>query len=281
MDKKFIPLDKSWIIRMGVLDLIKGYNDTIKFLENEKNLCEDLGALLNASKQWNFSKEIDVGESGTLFRFLQFASWKLNLNKKFIKHKTLLDRNICNNPEIVNWSLVELLRLDNNSSQWASACVLMGNKEEVSNAPFKLKLTYEAVHHWNFQRQKNKVWEVRYDKTILNQAESFIEIFKTGKTLWKPEQSEDYCFARAFDIINNGEGEKMWPNLAGNETNRFEEMEKCLKDAEVGYEINSKDHRVVQALAMLYKLKNKPIKFKYRECVNKSWPQFWDFLESV
>jgi len=49
-------------------------------------------------------------------------------------------------------------------------------------------------------------------------------------------------------------------------------MEEALKQTEV----ISKDHRIVQAIAML---KGDKIKIKFPEVVNKNWPQFWRFLE--
>ena len=106
-----IPLDKSWITRMGILDLVNGYSDINVFLENQKNLGDDLTALKKICDDWKRSTTIDVGESGTLYRFLQFASWKLKLNKKFITHKTLRDRDITDNPTIVDYPLKELLKI--------------------------------------------------------------------------------------------------------------------------------------------------------------------------
>ena len=60
---KYIPLDKSWIIRMGILDLINSYPDTLNFLKKQEKLSDDLQALLQALIDWNSKKEINVGES--------------------------------------------------------------------------------------------------------------------------------------------------------------------------------------------------------------------------
>jgi hypothetical protein len=276
---RFIPLDKSWIIRMGILDILNRYDNIIKFLEYREDLNEDLKALQNAAKNWRTEKEIDVGESGTLYRFLKFASWKLKLEKKFILHATLKTRKICDNPEIVNYSQKELLKLDNGTSQWASAAVLLGDKERIENPPYKLKVTYDAVEHWNLRRERGVGWEERFDATIQNQAQAFLDMKRTGSTNWQPEQAEDYCFARAFGIITKEKGEKKWPSLRGHESNRIVEMETALEQLDSGREITSKDHRVVQAAAMLAKIKKKSIKVKHRDCVKKSWPQFWEFAE--
>ena len=265
---------------MGILDLLNNYQDTIIFLKKQDKLSGDLQALLKALEDWNLNQEIDAGESGTLYRFLQFASWKLNLGKKFILRETLQKRKISNNPEIVNWKLQDLLNLDNHTSQWASASVLLGNKEKIKNPPFKLKLTYEAVRHWKEKRAKKECWILRYDKTILAQAEAYLNLVKTAKINFIPKQAEDYCFARAFNLITKEEGEKRWPSLRGHESNRIIEMEKAINDYKNNKEIESKDHRVIQAIVMLSKLENKEVKIKYPQSVNKSWPQFWDFINN-
>jgi len=274
IENAYIPLDKSWMIRIGILDLINGYDDTIDYLRQRKNeLSDDLKALYQASIQWkNDQNNIDVGESGTLYRFLKFSSWKLNKNKKFILHGTLKDRKICNDPEIINWSLDKLLTLDNGTSQWASASVLTGSQEKIFNPPCKLQTTYDAVEHWNMVRKGSMLWEPRGDKTIFAQALAYVDWRKSGKMNFTPQQAEDYCFARAFNLISAEEGEKMWPSLRGHESDRIEEMEMELSQEHV----TSADHRIIQAISML---KGNSVKIKYPNAVNKSWPQFFKFLE--
>lgn len=273
IEKVYVPFDKSWIIRMGFLDLVNGYDDCIYFLKQHyEELSDDLKSLYDASVQWKSGEIIDVGESGTLYRFLRFASWKLKQPREFILRGTLKERDICNDPEIVNLPLEKLLTLDNGTSQWASASVLLGNSERVSNPPFKLQLTYDAVSHWTEARKNDKCWKPRYDKTILAQASAYLELLKNGKMNFKPEQAEDYCFARAFGIMTAEEGELRWLSLKGHESDRISEMEKALQEKEV----SSKDHRVVQAIAMLRKTRDN---IEYPDCVNKSWPQFWKFLQ--
>jgi len=271
--KGYIPLDKSWIIRMGVLDLINEYSDCIEYLkQHSEDLGTDLRSLYHASIQWNSGASIDVGESGTLYRFLKFASWKLENNKKFLLQGTLNTRTICDNSKIINLPLEQLLTLDNSTSQWASASVIMGNLEPVDNPPYKLQVTYDAVKHWKEVRKKGNVWIPKYDKTILAQSFAYLQWLKTGKMNFIPKHSEDYCFARAFNIMTEEEGKNLWPSLRGHESDRIVEMEKILKQKEV----NSKDHRVIQAIVML---RGNNVKIKYPNSVNKSWPQFWKFLK--
>ncbi|MBI2129468.1 hypothetical protein HYU07_04465 [Candidatus Woesearchaeota archaeon] len=280
--KIYMPLDKSWIIRMGILDLMNGYDSTVRFLEqNLSDVGGDLKALHKASINWHSHKTIYVGESATLYRFLKFASWKKGLNKDFILEGTLIGREICNDSEIANYSLEKLLQLDNKTSQWASASALLGNNEKIENPPYKLKVTYEAVLHWKERRSKGKCWEPRYDETILKQATAFLKLLRNGKADFVAEQAEDYCFARTFGFIEKEEGARQWPSLFTHESNRIEMMENVLKNSELGEKVNSKDHRVVQAYAMLQKLNGREIRIAHKECVGKSWTQFWKFLEDA
>src|SRR3989344_6836438 len=276
--KEFIPLDKSWLNRMGVLDIIYGYSDIREFLDSQADLSDDLLAVRRAAEDWKKDVPVDVGESGTLYRLLQFASWKLNLNKVFIKNGTLKDRSITNDPNIMNFSLEELLKLDNETSQWATASVLMGNEQRIPNPPNKLQETFDAVLHWNKQREAGLVWDTRYDETIKIQAETFLRLLRGEEAAFVSQHSEDYCFARVFNYMTKEEGEKMFPSVKGHETNRIEEMERAIAQAEAGESVDSKDHRVVQTLAMWGKVNKKEIKFTYPEAVNKSWTLFWDFL---
>ena len=157
---------------------------------------------------------------------------------------------------------------------------MTGNKEKIPNDYF-LKLSKEALAHYNKCRKEKCLCELRYDDTISTQAEAFIELFNTGKINFTPKQQDDYCFARAFNLIDKKEGEKRWADLKGHESNRLEEMEIQLKKLAVDKPISSKDHRVVQALAMLGIIQNKKPIFLHPECVSKSWPQFWEFLKFV
>jgi len=275
---QYIPLDKSWMMRVGVLDIINNYDDITIFLGKQRVLSEDSQALYRCANAWKSDEPLDVGESATLCRFLKFASWKLNEDKKFILRGTLNDRIICDNPEIINWPLEKLLKLDSGTSQWASASVLLGNEDGVKNPPYKLQLTYEAVYHWKERRSSGLCWLPRNDETIAAQAIAYIELLKNGKTDFIPKHSEDYCFARAFDLITPEEAKQKWPSLQSHESNRIEHMEEVIKLADEKEIIDSKDHRAIQAIFMRQKSRHEPVYIKNRNAVNKSWPQFWDFL---
>jgi hypothetical protein len=285
--QKFIPVSKSWINRMGILDMINGYDDIKKFLDEETDLGDDLLALKRILPLWNTDEPLDVGESGTLYRILQFISWKRGLNKKFIKRGTLADRintgRMTQDPNIVNLSQRELLELPEKTTQWATAAVLAGDPERLPDPEYHLGMTYEAVDHWRKQRDAGLGWEPRPDETLNRQAEVFLKMTKGEHPNFVPVQGEDYCFARAFGYMNREEGELKWPKLQGNETPRLDEMERVITLAEAGQPIDSPDHRVVQAMAMWGIVNKKELKFteEARRSVNKSWPLFWEFLKSV
>ncbi|MES3006088.1 MAG: hypothetical protein V4664_04035 [Patescibacteria group bacterium] len=280
VDKKYIPLDKSWIIRMGILDMVNEHDDVQNFLATQENLGDDLLALKKASGRWKFDKDIDVGESGTLYRLLKYVSWKQELHKKFILQETLKHRKINDDQIVIRLSQTELLKYDNGTSQWASAAVLLGDPERIYNPPFKLDLTYKAVEHWQMQKDKGLSWQPRHDETILRQAETYLKLLNGEKPDFIPEQAEDFCFAYIFGYITAQEGEKSWPALRGHESNRIVEIQETFKAAKEGEKIISKDHRVVQAVAMWGKVNKKELNIIYPQSVNKSWPQFWDFLNS-
>ena len=160
MISKYYTLDKSWIIRMGFLDLTKGYKDIRGFLENEyERLNDDLKSLKDICDKWDTSEPLDVGESGTLYRFLKFYFWKKGEEREFILRGTLKDREICDDPSIIKRSLEKLKdkKLDNGTSQWQSAAILsafvLGEKiKQIENPASKVQVTYNAIDHWNKRR---------------------------------------------------------------------------------------------------------------------------------
>ncbi len=260
---------------MGFLDMMHDYNDINRILdaEDQTSLGTDLQAFNRASKQWRAGSDIDVGESGTVYRLLQFAAWRRGEKRIFVKHGTLTNRPITNNPDITHLSLKKLLELDNGTSQWASAAVLLGNVEpRPAPMPFKLQLTYDAVEHWREARAHGQAWDPRRDRTIARQAAAYADYIATGKLSFQPEQAEDYCFARAFKIMTPEEGEAKWPSLRLHESDRIVEMEEALSQQMV----TSADHRVVQAVAML---KGADIAFTQPRVVAKSWPLFWQMMD--
>jgi hypothetical protein len=286
VEQGYIPLDKSWMIRLGVLDLLSGYDNMINFLSNQKELSEDLEALLRASKQWKENKPVDVGESATLYRCLRYASWQRWKNMEFIKRGTLNKRKICDDPSIIHWPLEKLLTLDGGTTQWWTAACLCGRYDEpfdstgISRA--KIDLTLGAIIHWNIIREEQKCWDVRHDITIGMQAIDYLNLVKgvyCDNSAFVPRQAEDYCFARAFGYISKEEGEVRWPQLRNHESDRIKSMEDALIAAKSGQTVVSDDHRVVQAIAMWSKFSNIPVNFSNPDAVKKSWPQFWRFLD--
>lgn len=278
----YIPLDKSWMIRMGVLDLINKKDDIHHFLrEYNRELSEDLQALHRAADAWDKDKIIPVGESGTLYRFLQFALWKYNLKQEIVPSGTLIERSkkFCKNPEIVNWPLEKLLELDGRTTQWASAAIIMGNTEKIETKEEKILLSYEAPLHWTGRRSKDKAWEPRYDKTLERQAMTYLKLLAGKKPRFEPRQAEDYCFARVFGYMTREDAIKRgWIKLRKHETNRLDSMEEAIQLYNENKFIDIPDHRVIQAIVMYGEVKGKLAKVISDMAVKKSWPEFYKFI---
>jgi hypothetical protein len=226
-----------------------------------------------------------VGESGTIYRIFQFAAWQEQQRsptakpRKFIKSGSLIKRSITDNPDIINWDIEELLKLDGETTQWATAALLLRDEPlssfTASDEP-KFRLTAEAINHWYSARARCESWIPRRDHTINQQAASYCDALQTAEIKFTPRQAEDYCFARAYGLITPEEAEALWPKLRQHESDRIESMELAIWQAEHGMQIDVNDHRVVQAIAMRYGLGRS--RFKYPDCVAKSWPLFWEFI---
>ena len=156
---KFLPLDKSWYIRLCILSLQDDDYSVIQFL-SDKELCDDLRYTVNAIKNFS-SKIIDVGESATLLRFLKFYCWKNDIDKKFVVGPMLKKRKICNDKDIVNLPTKKLLELDYGTSQWVSASILMGNNEDINTNNEELKIIDEL---------KESI-----DPVVMNEQEEWVE----------------------------------------------------------------------------------------------------------
>ncbi len=301
--EKYTPQDKSWVIRMGILDLTRGYTqDIINFLDSQDQtaLGSDLKALRRIAGEWHlrYSKPLNVGESGTIYRFVKFYNWLNNIPHEPIVSDTLQKRSreeITNDSSIVHLTPEILLTLDNNTTQWATmqylllppalrkkvAPIIHHGKTLTRSGDFKLRVTYDAVSHWEEQRKEGKCWESRIDPTFFAQQKAFVDGLKTGKVIYTGEQAEDYCFERAFDLITQDEGSLVYPSVEGHETNRIEEMEKVIAKLNVTGIIDSPDHRVVQAMVMRQIFLGKPYTVANPNVVNKTWPKYWEFIKYV
>jgi hypothetical protein len=274
-----IPLDKSYYMRLGLKALVSNKETEVaRLIESEsKPVCDDLINLAGSLRDYRTKSEIYVGESGTLLRFLQFFSWKNQDSKTFTTDGTLKNRPITNNPDIVHLNQHELLKLDHNTSQWASASALCGNAERISNPPYKLALTYEVIDSWN--KSLPDLYDRHLDQTIIAQAEAFKQILSGQRPSFNPEQAEDFPFAVAFGYITVQEGVKKWSSLEGHESNRPLEIVNALEQAKTGNEVTSKDHRIVQAIAMWAAANRLNVTFRFPDAVKKSWPMFWEFMD--
>lgn len=271
--KTFIPFDKSYCIRMAMLDLLRMNKSSCSNFDDTL-ISDDLIALKIASEDWIAGNDvIHVGESGTLLRFFQFSIWKFKLDKVIECRGTLLNRNVTRDKSIVNLSQEELLKLDGGTSQWASAAALLGDTHRIENPPNKLALTYKCLDEWKVE------WKPIMDETIYNQAMYFYNLMRGIPTEFVPQHSEDFCFAYTFNKITKEEGRRKWPSLQFHESNRLAEVDLNLLKMQWGEKLPTKDHRVMHAIAMWALINNTKVEFQYPQAAFKSWPFFWSFLE--
>jgi hypothetical protein len=290
-EQKYIPLDKSWVIRMGFLDLTRGYKDIVGFLETQTDLGDDLTGLLRVCQSWEGNGPLDVGESGTILRFVRYYLWKNNIKREIKVTETLEERSknrISNDPNIVNMGPEELGELDDKTSQWQTVAYVFGDRRRVNRPKYKLRLTYQSVEHWEERRRKGQCWDAITDETITRQVLGFIEYMKTGKISSKPQQPEDFFFYEMFGIKIDPSIAYEYESLQGHETKRLDTLREISEAVSSGDKIKTKDHRGVTAAAMYMKTRDKSLsvadirkRFEHPDCVTKAFPRFWECMEAV
>ena len=171
---------------------------------------------------------------------------------------------------LTDLSIAELLKLG--TSQYASAAIIMGAEpDNIENLHPKCQLAIEAKKKYF---ESGGQWIPKYDDVIIGQLENFLH----KKEITNPI-AEDYCYLRAFNLITYEEGARRWPELSTHECNRLKVMEEVCKNFDKYIEVPD-DHRVVMAIALRQLSLNLPIRVNNRQCVAKSWPQFWKWLET-
>lgn len=290
--RKYIPLDKSFIIRVVLLDLTRGYReDSVRFFKNNKMPLSDdiitVGGIVRDWPAWKFWKDFDGRDSASATRHLQFYLWQTGSRRKIRKNEGLQKRNLTNNPDIVNWPIKELMKLEYGTSQWASAAALFRDKEkvleemrDVEEVPFKLDLTVHTRNYWEGNEASGWGWEPRLDMTIARQMKAYVEFLKYGGAHFKCRQSEDVPFAAILCDYDLEKAKDEYPSLKGHESDRIPEIRKTIKQLEQGLCVDSKDHRIISAAAMRQSLYGKSISVKYPEYISKAWPveQFLGFM---
>lgn len=281
----YIPIDKTDTINKMLMDLFHGRGyDSIDFVKNSNpySLPADVKQAAVAIEDWRDGEPVRVGQSGKLLRSLKFYAWEKGVKRKFVVEGSLKHRKTCDRPEIVGYSQRELLRLkDDETTQFASAKVLLGDEYRMKDPPFKLNQAYESYAEWNGSRVRGEMWKTKPDLTIARQADAIMYYVKSGTTTTIPMQPEDYPLYRVFGKITPTEGEAMWKRLRNHESDRIEETENTIDEVKKREPISSRDHRVIVAgVALQLRMRHK-IEATYMDEVGKSWPQFPHFANYV
>lgn len=269
-----LPWHKSLIIRFAFQDLIDGKPErSIAWLEaNYTTLGDDLRSLLRSLKQYLAGEDLDVGESGTLLRFWRYFLLVQGDPRMMHVRGTLRRRPVYSNPDVIDMGGDELLLLDGGTSQWASIAALMGRIQKPQRVPGHLQLTYDAIQLWNEAQIDGVMWPARKDHIISEMVEAWLNWRHTGDMRLVVDNAEKALFAERFGLITAREAEWRFPQLVGHESDRIKAMRRYRRWWWII--VGSRDHRVVQALAM----SGKRCIYLHRRCVSKSWPQFWPFM---
>ena len=192
----------------------------------------------------------------------------------FAKHKKPKSTNKgLEDIKIKREGLEKMLSFDQERNGWAVAYIL-ANEIKTNSVEYPLlEPSFRAVRH--LQERKDlgvRSWRIRYDDSVLRQAENFVSLTDSGKINFHVKSSNDYPFARVFDIGNPADLRKKY-------TIYQEETDKAMAEYEGNVPVTSTNERVVQAIAMGASFFGRKVEFKHPDCAGESWPQFWRFLE--
>lgn len=282
--EELIGLDKTFVRVCRSLDRLHGFSDSYEILAPyEHELPQDTSDFCRAIEDYDANRPVRVGEGGANLRTLLYLSYLEDTDAEFVKEGSLATRAIYDSSDMVTMPNSQLVLLDKETTQYLSARLTWDEEVVVPSTAikgdFKLLTVADAIEHWYQRRQQGLPWVPRRDISLARQAASFLKTLQTGEldADYYPEQAEDFCFANAYGHITLEQGRARWQKLKGHESNRFESMETAIEQAISGQIIDVNDHRVVQAIAMRFGLGR--VRFKYPDCVAKSWPRFWDFVD--
>lgn len=277
--KELLPWDKSWIIRLAFLDLINGIGPwrAMYWLEQHRDeLSDDLLALLRTLKQYQRGEALDVGESATLLRFWRYFLWMRGDKRAIIVRGTLKSRRVDINPALIAWEVDALAdRHHEKSSQWASAAILHGKNGRRHDIDPHIALSYEAREEWLASLRENRMWTPRKDANITECMATWVMWRQYGFMPLVVDNAEKACQAVAFGLMTPDEMAERWPKSLNHESVRPDAMRQALAHP---WWIVSNDHRVVMSMALLGVPREC---FSNPDCVAKSFPRFWDFLNTV
>jgi hypothetical protein len=278
MKREFLPLSKSWAIRMIFLDMLYGKKTGHKVInyfrkQSKNDLSNDINAAMRCAENYLSGKNVyNVGNAGTVCRFIIYVMFgkkrKLRmgeqLRERFKKRKELenLPKDLTGLP------LTKLMGL--RTSQYASAAILMGMQPILGLHP-KCDLTIEARQAYFANDGK---WIPRYDEVIIGQLRHFLY----GEKIKDPI-AEDYCHLRAFNLMDHAEGKKRWPELAEHESNRLAVMEKICKKGFDGLVNTHNDHGVFMAVVLRQISLGLKVRVTHKRCVRKSYPVFLNWIK--
>jgi len=279
----YIPWNKGEAIRGIILGMRDKNPLAMDYIAKQIKRSEDEEAALKCSHGYFLDEsQLYVGKSATLLRCARYLIWDKGQEIEFVMDNQLRKRQVCDNPEIIHWSLGRLRDINGEvTTQWITAALLTGRDNTLKEIPDKVQMTLDVIAAWEANE-----WRPRHDETLFGQAVAYLELLHKGKTTWQPQHTEDYCVGKGLGRVTL-EQEAEWKECLDNqESIRTQEASEVLAAADAGQPIYSKDHRPLQEVAFYQKLKNPDITWDelniiHPEAISKSWPleQFKRFLE--
>ena len=283
INPELIPQCKSWTNKHLFLDALAGHDEDYDivhdFIHDTNN---DIEAGLIAAQGWVEGRdEIFVGESATVYRMYLGASWKFDRNVHFAKTGTLLTREVCQDPSVLEMSFDELQKIDHGTSQWPTVQALLGNPKRAADPGEQLAITYEAIEDWQQCREGGQLWIPRRDAALTRHAGFFFDLLRGRNPVFTAKSAEDFAVLGAFGFMSPEELAIAFPSLPGHETNRPAELACTLEEYKKGEKLSTKEHRLIPAFKVKGLFENVEVEFEHPEVVDKSWPQIWDLLEEI
>lgn len=266
-----LPLDKSWIKCITVLEMQEGYGSdgaVRNFLNSypDNEMSDDVKAcrdVLNA-----------LHNKSNVFPVRNFRSLAVAL--------TCL-KSIDRNNILLGSQLRRRKLIDENSSQLKSAKMLTGKKEQVladypniHDMPYHVYMAYEAE---TFRYDKTTIY--REDRTLTKQFAYFINKLQDKDTKLEVNSAEDVPLAYMFGEIELSEIKSTYPQMVNHESNRIDELNAVTRTPGASQIMYTDDHRIVMACEMFGIVNDSQYKFMHPECVNKSFPNFFKYIKEI
>jgi hypothetical protein len=282
-----VPTDKARLFRYSTIEA--RYGDITVAQEVIRGIPrpgDDIMAQGRVLASLLKDEPLDVGESGTAYRIWQLPDWRHGWGRVFIKRGTLVRRaqEMPSKAEVLACrGQRELTRLADRTSQWATAAVLDGDAERLTeDVDPKLQLTYDIWDDWHHRQITGEPWTAEKDTVLDRQVNHFLHLYLFGEDIgYEVTEAEEFPYGFYFGNVGLEEAQDRFASLPHHESNRLVEVPRALELARVGEPIAVDDHRIIQMVGFFGLLTGTEVYFEHPEAVNKTWPGYFDLIQAA